>query len=113
MSNDNSWWHHHLTPNGWVTVYVSYGSTQGEAPPRPADAVETWTEHLTQSSMYSATYSAKKLIWTSPDHSEQAREALHATFKDPFHGYSPGPLEGLRRSGPGPRQVSPKNEVAK
>jgi hypothetical protein len=110
MSADNWLQEYHLTPRGWIEgTSTSYGRVE-KTVERPSDAVETWTEHLTQSSMYSPTYSSKKLIWTSPDHTQEERDAIRAQFKEPFNGYAPGPLEGLSRSGPGPRQVTPDNE---
>jgi hypothetical protein len=98
MSADNWLQEYHLTPHGWIEgTSTTFGHT-GSIVDRPPDAVETWTEHLTQSSIYSPTYSTKKLIWASPDYSNEMREALHAKFKEPFNGYAPGPLEGFKRA---------------
>lgn len=52
MSADNVAFEFHLTPHGWVEgTHLSYG--RGALIPRPAEAVETWLEHQTQSSIYS------------------------------------------------------------
>jgi hypothetical protein len=90
----------HLTPKGWAegmsTSYAKIDAAQAESD-RPADALETWEEHLTQSSIYSPTHSSKKLLWRHPEHSQEECDAIAAQFKEPFHGDAPGPLDGYRR----------------
>ncbi len=89
----------HLTPSRWVEgKSASYARIEDWETDRPADALETWEEHLTQSSIYSPTYSSKKLLWRHPEHSqEECDDAIAAQFKKPFHGDAPGPLDGNRR----------------
>jgi hypothetical protein len=54
MSADNWRQEYHLTPNGWIKrTDRSYGHVQGDPVERPIEAVETWEEHITQSSIYS------------------------------------------------------------
>jgi len=99
MSADNWRQEYHLTPNGWIKgTDRSYGHVQGDPVERPIDAVETWEEHITQSSIYSETFSHKKLLWTSPAHSQEVRDAIKAGFREPFVGGSPPPLDAFRRS---------------
>jgi hypothetical protein len=95
MSNNNSWWEHHLTPAGWITNYVSYGFSKRTAPDRPQDAVETWDEHLTQRSKSSETFSTQRKIWESPDHSQEVRDSLRTKYPAPFHGYAPSSVNSV------------------
>lgn len=91
MSADNVTFEFHLTSDGWVEgTCLSYG--HGTAKPRPANAVETWSEHHTQSSIYSPTYCSKKCIWVNEEIPQDQRDALRAKFPTPFTESYPGPL---------------------
>ena len=102
----------HLTPNGWLegltASYAKIDPTQAEKN-RPADALETWEEHLTQSSIYSETHSSKQLVWRSPDHSQEECERIAAQFKDPFHGHAPRPLDAFRQRRAGVPKPQPRD----
>jgi hypothetical protein len=90
MSADDLRIEFHLTPQGWSEgTQLFFG--HGERKPRPADAVETWEEHQTQSSGFSPTYCSHRLVWD--DGSPQAsRDALRAKFRSPFTDSYQGPL---------------------
>jgi hypothetical protein len=83
MSVDDWSQEHHLTPSGWVKgTYKYYG--KGTAIPRPADAVETWEEHCTQSSAFSREHYTHAKLWSDPNISETERRALVDKFPPPF-----------------------------
>jgi hypothetical protein len=79
----------HLTPAGWVRG--------DDAKPRPEDAIETWKERLTQSSMHAATYSTTKMVWANPSYTDEDRAAISGRFKPPFEGDYPSPWQGYVR----------------
>ena len=108
MSADDWLQEYHLTPHGWIEGTSTSFGHRGKNVERPNEAVETWTEHLTQSSIYSATYSSKKLIWTSPDHTQQQRDAIRAQFKEPSAAMHRGRSEAFKRAGSTRGQPSPK-----
>src|SRR6266853_807710 len=98
MSADDWRQEYHLTPRGWVKgTAKSYGHLQDKILDRPADAIETWEEHLTQSSMYSETFSSVQVLWESPTHSSAVREEIRGRFPKPFDGSSPPPLARFPR----------------
>ena len=68
MSFDDRTMEYHLTPNGWVTgTYKYYGNVQGEAVPRPSEAIETWEERCIQKSGWSPEEDCKsREIWHDP-----------------------------------------------
>lgn len=92
MSADDVTFEFHLTPAGWVEgTSLSYG--HGTPQPRPADAVETWLEHQTQSSIFSPTYCSRRRIWVDEAVPEEERDALRSRFPSPFTESYAGPLD--------------------
>lgn len=91
MSADDITFEFHLTPEGWVNgTSLSYG--HGAAKPRPTEAVETWLEHQTQSSVFSPTYCTHKCIWVDETVPQGKRDALRSRFPSPFTKSYAGPL---------------------
>lgn len=91
MSADDVTFEFHLTPMGWVDGTTrSYG--RGTASPRPADAVETWEEHQTQSSVFAPTYCSRRCVWADEAVPQAERDALRSRFPSPFTESYAGPL---------------------
>jgi hypothetical protein len=97
VSADDTRFLYYLTPHGWVQQQSKTYGNPKYVTEKPADAIETWEEHLTQPSIYSETLSSTKLIWFNPEYLEDERKKVRNQFPEPFEGYAPAPLAAFRR----------------
>jgi hypothetical protein len=84
MSADNWTDEHHLTRNGWEKgTATMFNKVSGDVVRRPDDAIETWSEHCYQRSMWSRDEWTHTLLWHHPGVDETERLALRAKFTPP------------------------------
>ena len=84
MAADDYSTEYHLTPDGWVKGSERFFSRPHKEVERPQNAVETWEDHATQSSIYSDDYHHVKMLWHDESVPKSERDGLHAKFKRPF-----------------------------
>ena len=83
MGYDSTYTEYHLTPRGWVEgSWAANKQPQSTSPP-PEDRIETWIEKETTHDTYISKPTREwKLIWASPDYSEEERKKMRANIRN-------------------------------